>query len=250
MLNLRETQARFTAHVRNPEKNPAPQDVAPERAAVYVELCYNNVDSLLSATYPVLKSLFSETRWAALMREFYEKHPSQTPLFPCFPQEFLQFLNEEYVATPDDPPFMAELAHYEWVELAVSIDPQVIDWENIEQSTDFLNRIPAVSPYVQLLVYQYSVHEIGESHQPQTPPETPTCLVVYRDLNDKVCFLNLNAVSAHLLNCLIESPDTGNKLLSEIASALQHPQPEVVISGGLEIMQAWLERGILLGVRR
>ncbi|MEN9847756.1 MAG: hypothetical protein RL368_496, partial [Pseudomonadota bacterium] len=144
----------------------------------------------------------------------------------------------------------AELAHYEWVELAVSIDPQLVDWESIEQSADFLNRIPAVSPYVQLLVYQYPVHEIGENNQPQNPPEAHTCLVVYRDSNDKVCFLNLNAVSAHLLNCLIESPDTGNKLLSEIASALQHPQPEVVISGGLEIMQAWLERGILLGVRR
>lgn len=249
MLNLRDTQANFTAYLRNPARNPAPQDVAAERVAVYAELFYNNVESLLSSTYPVLKSLLPEARWHALIRDFFENHHSHTPLFPEFPQEFLQFLDQEYVAAPNDPPFLAELAHYEWIELAVSIDTQQPDWEQIEMSSDLLNRIPVVSPWVKLLVYQYAVHEIGVDFQPSAPPETPTCLVVYRDTTDKVCFLNLNSVSAHLLNRVMETPDTGIKLLTDIAEALQHPQPEVVITGGLEIMQAWQERGILLGVQ-
>jgi hypothetical protein len=37
--------------------------------------------------------------------------------------------------------------------------------------------------------------------------------------------------------------------LTQIIEMLQHPEPDIVISGGLEIMQAWFKRGILLGTR-
>jgi len=42
---------------------------------------------------------------------------------------------------------------------------------------------------------------------------------------------------------------TGSGLLHAIVTELQHPRPEVVIKGGLEIMQNFLSKDILLGVK-
>ena len=56
------------------------------------------------------------------MRAFYRDHRCQTPLFPEIAREFLRFLEARAIRrTPRRPPFLRELAHYEWVELALQI---------------------------------------------------------------------------------------------------------------------------------
>jgi hypothetical protein len=42
---------------------------------------------------------------------------------------------------------------------------------------------------------------------------------------------------------------TGGSLLNTFVGELQHPRPEVVINGGMEIMQNLLSKDILLGVK-
>ncbi|NJO14609.1 MAG: hypothetical protein HC877_02350 [Thioploca sp.] len=75
----------------------------------------------------------------------------------------------------------------------------------------------------------------------------PTYLVVYRDRNDKVGFMQLNQVSAYLLQTLRNTAYTGQQILTEIATQLNHPHPQTVIQGGLETLQEWLKRDIVLG---
>ncbi|MGH8120307.1 MAG: HvfC family peptide modification chaperone, partial [Gammaproteobacteria bacterium] len=85
---------------------------------------------------------------------------------------------------------------------------------------------------------------------PAEPPAQPTYLVVYRDRNDKAGFLELNPVSARLLELIREGGNaTGSSLLNAIVTELQHPSPEVVINGGVEIMHDMLSKDILLGVK-
>ena len=64
--------------------------------------------------------------WHALVRAFIDQHRCHTPYFLEISQEFVQFLMQDYRPLASDPPFLAELAHYEWVELALDIAQEVL----------------------------------------------------------------------------------------------------------------------------
>ena len=57
-----------------------------------------------------------------MIRAFLHGIRCHTPLFPEIPREFLQYLQDAAADHPDDPPFALELAHYEWVEIALDLD--------------------------------------------------------------------------------------------------------------------------------
>jgi hypothetical protein len=244
-----QKQHEFVAHIREPKENPCPDDVDDRRMAVYRRLFYNNVENFISNGFPVLRKLYSPNGWHQLVRDFFARHQSQTPLFPAIAQEFLTYLQNERTPQPEDPPFLLELAHYEWVELAVSIAEEEPNWEVIDIHGDLMNGVPALSPLAWLLTYRYPVHQIGPEFIPQSPGETATYLMVYRDLQDKVGFLELNPVTACLVSLIQEqSARTGLELLQTIAEELAHPQPDTVIRGGEQILSQLKSSDILLGI--
>jgi hypothetical protein len=246
--DFKQLQKDFAAYIRNPKQTHVPAGVEAQRMATYCELFYNNVQSLLAATYPVLRQLLPDTQWHALIKNYFATHRATTPLFPQMPREFLTYLAQARATQTDDPPFLYELAHYEWVELAIAIDEREIDLLEIETQTDLLDACPIVNPLAWLLVYRYPVHRLSPHYQPLEPPAEPTYIVIYRDLNDKVGFVQLNPVSAYLFTKLSDGK-TGRQILEEVAAALQHPQPVAIIQSGLEMMHAWHTRNIILGTR-
>ena len=244
-----DVQYAFTRHLRDPGTQPAPPDIPEERMAVYTDLVYRNIDRMVSNLFPILHKVTPEERWHLMIRDFLKVHQAHAPLFNKIPQEFLQYLEQERDTT-DDPPYMLELAHYEWVDYAVTIDTRDIVWDGIHTGGDLLAGVPVLSPLVWPLHYRFPVHRISPDYLPGEAPEQPTYLVVYRDRHDEVGFIELNPVSARLLELLREGGNvTGSSLLITIARELQHPRPEVVINGGLEIMQNLLSKDILLGVK-
>ncbi len=243
-------QYEFTAHIRNPDRNPRPEGVEDRRMKIYRELFYNNVEDFMASTYPVLRKITPEDRWHAMIRDYFANHLSHTPLFPEMPREFLKYLENEREASPDDPPFMLELAHYEWIELALSIAEQEIDDKLIDGSGDLLDGVPMLSPLAWPLSYQFPVHKIGPDFLPETPGESPTFLVVYRDRDGAVHFLETNPVTARLIQLMSENnTTTGREMLNQIAVELGHPEPDVVVSGGLEILKDLQVRDVVPGVR-
>lgn len=246
--NFQSQQYAFTRHIRDPEHEPAPADVEDRRMAIYRRLLFNNVANFMANAFPVLCKLTSDDRWQAMMRDYFNRHQSRTPLFPRMPQEFLEYLEHERDCV-DDPPWMLELAHYEWMETAMAIDPRDIDWQRIDPAADPLEGIPAMNPLASPLTYQWPVHQISLSYIPTEPPDQPTYLVVYRNTDDKVRFMDMNPVTARLVELMNSQPDIGRNLLEKIAAELNHPNPEVVISGGADILHTLHERNIVLGCR-
>ncbi len=251
MGNLAEQQYRFAGHIRDPEHNPAPVDVEDRRMQVYRELFYNNVEGFLAGTFPVLRRIFSDTAWHRLTREYFACHRAQTPLFLEMPREFLNWLESEYSPQPGDPAFLLELAHYEWVELAVSIAEDSLDQPGIDPAGDLLGGIPVISPLAWHMSYRFPVHRIGPDFMPCEPDSTPTHLVVYRDPNDEVGFIEINAVTKRLLELIGNDENrTGKQLLQHIAGELSHPQPGVVINAGTDILRNLLKKHVLLGTKQ
>jgi hypothetical protein len=243
-------QYAFAAHIRDPEANPAPADVEDRRMAIYRELFYNNVENFLSGTFPVLRRIHDDAAWHAMARAFFAAHRSHSPLFLDIPREFLTWLREEREPRTGDFPFLYQLAHYEWVELAVSVSEETIDRDGIDPEGDLLEAVPVLSPLVWHLTYDYPVHRIGPDFLPAATDRQPTCLVVYRDRDDEVGFMEVNPVTKRLLELLgTENGATGRQLLLKIAAELSHPQPEVVIDGGREILENLRTKAIVTGTR-
>ncbi len=239
----------FTQHMRDPESNPAPEGIEDRRIGVYRELVYNNIESFIANSFPVLRKITPDDRWHEMLRDYVCNHQAHTPLFPRMPLEFIQYLEDERQGHPEDPDFILELAAYEWAEIAVSLDTREIELDGIDVEGDLLSGIPVLNPIVIPHTYQYPVHQISPDYLPDTPPETPTYLLVYRRKDDEVGFLELNLVSARLIECIQSNSDrTGLQLLEGITEELNHPDPQVVINGGQEIMRDMHDKDILLGV--
>ena len=219
--------------------------------AIYRELFFNNLHSLLGSTFPVIKKLHKPDKFRSLIRAFMVQHQAQTPYFLEVPQEFLTFLQDEYELQDDDFPFLIELAHYEWVELALSVSEEVNDTTKVNPDGDLLQRIPVRSVLAWTYAYQYPVHRISKDYQPTEPGEALTFLVVCRKANDDMDFLELNPVTARLLE-LIEAneQDSGRELLLKLADEINYPDVEALLQHGAEAMQQMRQTEILLGTRK
>ena len=248
--DFQRQQLAFTAHIRDPKNAARPDGIPARRMAIYTELFFNNVDNQLSTNFPVLRQISSDERWHAMVRDFMVRHRSETPLFTEIGQEFLEYLQQEREAQPGDWPFMLELAHYEYVELAVSISTADEGLVDFDPNGDLLAGHPLVGPTAWNLSYQWPVHTIGPEHLPDQPPDEPTHLVVYRDRQDDVHFLQINAVTQRMLQLLKENPrHIGLDVLKVIAEELSHPDPDTVIEAGRELLDDLRNRNVILGTR-
>lgn len=237
-----QVQQAFCAHLRTPLHQPAPRDVPARTMALYRELFRNNFGGQLAGAFPVLRCISSTDYWDRLVEEFFAAHYCRSPLFHRLPHEFVVYLQQERATQDDDPPFLAELAHYEWVELALA---QAEEELPPPRAAVPLQEIPQLSPLAWPLGYRYAVHRIGVNYRPQQPDATH--LLVYRNRNDEVRFMELNPVSARLLQLIgADTAQNGEQLLRQIAAELQHPDPAVVVQGGAQLLHQLHSLDVLL----
>jgi hypothetical protein len=244
-------QRAFAGHIRDPDGHARPADIEDRRMAIYRDLFFNNVSGLLKANFPVLHRVLGDAAWKALVRDFLVEHRCATPLFPELGQELLAYVAETRGQRAGDPPFLLELAHYEWVETALNFSDDEADPSLADPNGDLLAGAPLVSPLAWNLSYRFPVHQIGPDHQPDAPPAEPTHLVVYRNRQDRVEFLQINAVTQRMLQLLQEDiARTGLDVLNAIAGELRHPQPEQVVAAGRGLLEDLRQRHVILGTRR
>lgn len=243
-VDFKSKQQEFAAYIRDPENNPAPADVKEQRMAMYRELFFNNIEGFLSGNFPVLRKILSDSQWLALAQDFYAKHPCQSPYFSEIPEEFLDYLQNERDSS-DDFPFMLELAHYEWVEMAVAIARE--DVAASDQVPDnLLFQTIALSPLAWPLAYQYPVHKIAPAFLPLAAPEQPTFLIVYRNCEDEVNFIEITPMTYRLLEIIREQEKPlAEECLMQVARESNHPDPEAIVAGGLQILKELAEKRII-----
>jgi len=248
---LRQLQHTFAAHIRDPDGAPAPEGLEDRRLAIYRDLFFNNLRDLLGRSFPVTRKILGEAAWQRMVRDWLIRHRAQTPLFLELPQEFLGYLAEERAPDPDDPPFLAELAHYEWVELALAIDERDIISLDVAADGDLLAGVPVLSPLAWPLAYAWPVHRLSPDYQPDSPPDEPTRLLVWRNRIDKVGFMEINLVTARLVELLAASDDTparsGRDCMLQIAAELGQAEPEPIVAAGAAVLQDLRARDIIVG---
>jgi hypothetical protein len=244
--SFQQSQFQFARHLRNPDAYPAPEHIEDRRMGIYRDLIYKNIESFIANGFPVLREITDDEPWHRLVRDFIHRHRSQSPYFLEISQEFLRYLQDTRGQQEDDPPFMQELAHYEWVELALDIAEQEIPEAPVSTPADLLQQRLGVSPLSWSLSYQYPVHKISRDYQPASPPATPTFLVVYRNRQDKVRFLEVNALTVRLLQLLNESAEpTLQSVLHTLANEAGQQDLTLFYSHASQLVSDLIERDIL-----
>lgn len=242
--SFQQYQLAFTQYLRDPKHQPRPKDVSAKRIAIYEEIVFNNLFESVSACFPVARKVLGSRAWLKLTRTFLCNHSASSPLFREIPEEFLAFLSTQ----SDLPAYLMSLCHYEWVELAVSSDNTSINFNEVNQVGNLLDDQPVFTPSMRLLNYDYAVQNISSLHKPKQ--QLNTQLLVYRNVDDAVKFVELNPVTFRLIELLLQNMMTGRHALTQIAEELAHPEPESVIGFGLEILEDLRNQGAILGIKR
>ncbi|HEX5764369.1 MAG TPA: putative DNA-binding domain-containing protein [Woeseiaceae bacterium] len=242
-------QLSLAAHIRDPENNPAPEDIEDRRLAIYRELFANNLGNLLGSSFPVLRKLHGAEKWKSLVRDFLVRHRAHTPYFLEIPREFLDYLEYTRGDREGDYPFLLELAHYEWAELALSVSDAKNDLSGIDPDGDLLDGVPVKSVLAWALSYNFPVHRISPEFIPREAGQQPTHLVVFRKADEELEFRELNPVTARLLHLIgDDGRDSGRSMLSLIASEIGFGEEAMMQHGGVILRQMRAD-GILVGSR-
>ena len=238
------------AYIRDPAANPAPAGVEARRLKVYAELFYRNVEGLLATAFPVVRRTLGDEAWPHLVRDFLREHPARTPLFAEVSRELLRYLEACGDAGRGDPPWLRELAHYEWVELALQVsdaDPREVPHDPVG---DLLAGAPVLSPLAWPLAYAWPVHRIGPGHVPPAAPAQPTLLLVRRDAAGAVVFAELSPLAFRLLQRIEEEPSrSGLAHLQALAAEAGAGDIDAFVGQGRALLDALRDDGTLLGTR-
>ena len=252
MPSFQRYQQAFTAYIRDPLQQPCPEGVPAKRMSVYKEIVFNNLFESVSACFPVAQKVLGKRAWLALVRRFFREHATNSPIFRQIPEEFVSYLTNIYLSNETNlPPYLTSLCHYEWIELLVSTmadmnDVAVSAIQSINLKADLLAQRPAFTQSMQLLNYDYAVHKISARYKPTETISTQ--LLVYRNAEYIVKFVELNPVTYRLIELLQNHTNTGEQALTLVANELNHLQPESAIQFGLEILNDLRAQGIILGV--
>ena len=242
MLEFQRYQLEFTAHIRNPKVNKKPAQVNDAGMAVYREIVFTNIFNAVSACFPVCVQVLGKNAWDKLVRQFFANYQATSPIFREIPQQFLQFLN----TVGNLPAYFQQLAHYEWVELA--INTQQTEAEKLSKKMNLLDEKPILAPAHMLLEYDYAVHKIAKRNLPKTTKSTH--LLVFRNSEFKVKFIELNPTTYQLLRLIQENNTTGKQALVRLAEDLQHPDANAVIQFGLEVLSDLANQQAIAGSRK
>ena len=243
---LFEQQNTLGRYLRDPDHCTPPTGMDVARAEVYRDLIFANLSSLLSGTFPVLIRILGNERWRTLVRLFLRDHRARTPKFGEIAQEFVGFLADEPQALREGnwPAFMVELAHYEWVEMAL----QQSDAEPLPASNagELLDRPLRVSPLAWPLAYAWPVQQVGPDYQPEAPPVQPTLLLVRRSADWRVNFSELSPLAWRLLQRIDEFPQlAGRAQLDGLALEAGAAASVQFRAGGLVLLQQMHSEGVI-----
>ena len=235
MGELQELQKAFTQHLRNPDQIPIPLGLDKRRMSIYSELIFNNVSALLSDFFPVIHSVLSDAQWQRMVRNFFISHQSQTPYFMKIAGEFAEYLANSQLMT-GYPKFLPELAHYEWIELALFTSEEELPLATLPDK-GLMERPLQISKLAVPLAYQFPVHRISPGMQLEAAGSEPTLLLVLRDVQETVRFFELQPLAFQMLSAIKQHPNLVPSIwLADIAEQLDIDDKSTFIKNGSTLL--------------
>lgn len=247
-------QRQFTDYLRDPLKNDAFPKTLPAGIGVYAKLLYNKIDASLRACFPIAREILGSRQWRQLVQAFIRDHRCQSPLYREIPDEFIAYLlhGEPQSQLPE---FFNDLAHYEWMELTLETAKPAETRNTIPWPKNPLTFVPAVNPVLHLLHYRYPVQRITASDKywqtwgarRRHYAQQAVILAGFRDSDFNIQFIEINTVTARLIELLQAQFCTGEQALLLLAGEMHYSDPASILPFGIDILQQLQAQQIIIG---
>ncbi|GGY77031.1 DUF2063 domain-containing protein [Cellvibrio zantedeschiae] len=237
MKSFQHTQLAFTEYLRGNTSGDSANDKKSRQEEIYRDLIYKNISQCISDVFQTTKSIIPESEWEAMIREFIKIHPSHTPYFLEICQEFLAYFVNTRKLQPTDYPFIIELMHFEWIQLAIDIaDLSLPETTCIPEPAE--SSLWNASPFVVGLTYSYPVHIIDKDYLPIEQTAQPTYLLVHRKRNDDLEILETDGLSLRIIQ-LLQAHEKINysQIFQLLAEELDNHTKEILLPRVLSVLR-------------
>jgi len=256
LAEFQQYQHQFVEYLRNPQKDQAVPASLPQSSTIYAKLLFSKIEGSLDNCFLISCQLLGSSHWTQLIQNFIKDHRCKSPLYREIPDEFIDYLMNEQ-STMVLPEFIIELAHFEWMELVLETEKASATKPCFPIKEDHLTGIPVFNPVFHLLYYHYPVQNITatdaywnewESRSEPYLPE-PIILAGLRDREDKVQFIEVNTVTARLIELTQEGFSTAEQALLELAAELHYGDHETILPFGSDLFKQLEQQHIIIGAQ-
>ena len=245
MLNdFRQFQFTLARHLRDPLGVPAPEGVTLADATACAQEIAQHLCDVLDIAFPVTHALLGEDLWQHAVRLFLKDAPSHAPWASAVQRAFMAHICE----SPDMqnlPAWLQDLAHFEWLQNAVSTTP--VTWPAFDAHGDVMHHAVVLNPTHVEAAYEWPVHGIDTDHKPDDMQRTHVTML--RDTHDALHVLESSVFRGQLID-LLRQGQSGEQALLGLALWLSHPEPEAFVREGVPVMAQLQREGVVLGTRR
>jgi hypothetical protein len=244
MLNdFRQYQFALARHLRDPLSMPLPKGVSQVDANACTHEMVKNLREVLEPAFPVTHALLGDEIWEHAVRLFLKQAPTHAPWSTVVQRAFVAHVCESS-DMQSLPAWLQDLAHFEWLQNAVSTAP--VTWPAFDATGDVMKRPVVLNPSHVEAAYEWPVHSIDTDHNPDEMQSTHVTML--RDVND-VLHVYESSVFRNQLIDLLRDGQTGEEAFKVLAAWLSHPAPELFVHEGEELMAQLQTEGVLLGTR-
>ncbi len=251
---FQQYQHRFVDYIRNPLKDGTVPDSLPVKSSIYAKLLFSKIEGSLDNCFPISCQLLGSERWQKLIKNFISEHQCKSPLYREIPDEFIDYLmhNQSDIVLPE---FIIELAHFEWMELVLETEKAKPSKPCFSITDNILDVTPALNPILHLLHYHYPVQNISalnsywNNWESRSEPYSQEAIILVglRDNNDKVQFIEINSITARLIELTQEGLSTGKQILLELAAAMHYGDHETILPFGTDMLKQLEQQHIIIG---
>lgn len=224
---------------------------SPPRLALYRRLVRNNLVDVVRKMLPRTRARMNAARegaFEASLDAFLDEVGPRTHYLRDVPNELLAWAGPHWRLDDSVPPYLADLAAHEIVAFAIAAAPSVHDSREIDDVA--LDRPLVFTEAKRLARYSFAVHELTVDEDDVAAPERrDVSLLVYRDPENTVRFLDLTPLAAAILARLFDGEPLGAAVPAACA-ALGTSPTEQTLTDTARLLADLGVRGVLLGSAR
>ncbi len=221
-------------------------DVGAERFLVYRSLVHNRMRNTIRDFIERTAARLGQQRLRADFAVWIDQVAAHSPYLRDVPAEFVAWASPRWQGDEAVPDYLVDLAHHELLEYDIRNDHRGGEAATgLELALDKPLRFDGAA---RLMRYDYAVHRLSASLDDREPPQAvPSRLLVYRDDQAKVRYLELTPLAHAVLVQLMEHGKPVAEGLRDACADLGEALDDDRLATAATLLADLAERGVLLG---
>lgn len=222
----------------------------------YAELISIGRNDLMLSVYPGCARLLNK-KWKETVDDYFATCPPKHYRLNMSAARFSQYLKDNRLDLLQKFPYLSDLADYEWVELQLMEDRQLVNpqpHEALSRPEQFEKSAPIVNPVLSLRYYNYQVPLIVEylrdGEMPRNITPRDVIVAVYRDPETHIGrYVEVTPGIAHLIEQAQGAPTSYADLATLAISYSKATNPQEALLEFFEIIEKLQSLRLFVGTQ-